>query len=172
MTALPLPGVDATMTRTAVISPCGTYRYRLSRMWDPVQSTMCFVMLNPSTADAQVDDPTIRRCISFAKREGFGSIDVVNLYAWRATDPADLIAARQAGCDVEGPHNRDHVYKAMYDAGMTVAAWGAWPETHGGVPDSFPTFDTIWCLGRTKGGSPRHPLYMPARQPLIEWWSL
>src|ERR1700733_5671680 len=75
---------------TAVISDCTKYRYRLGRIWDHTSPTLAWVMLNPSIADASVDDPTIKRCISLANARGFGSIEVVNLFAWRATNPNDL----------------------------------------------------------------------------------
>ena len=76
----------------ALLSSCGTYRYRLWRYWHTEREPLIFIMLNPSTADAMQDDPTIRKCIGFAKRLGFGGIEVVNLFAYRATDPRDLRA--------------------------------------------------------------------------------
>src|SRR5262249_14212908 len=88
--------------RAAVISDCGRYRYSLTRRWgDAAEPRALFVMLNPSTADAEQDDPTIRRCIGFAKAWGMGSLEVVNLYALRATDPAALLSAP----DPIGPKN-------------------------------------------------------------------
>lgn len=82
------PGTE--QLRGAVISDDGRYRYRLWRTWAPELPRMAWIMLNPSTADAEVDDPTIRRCVGFAKREGCGGIEVVNLYAYRSTDPSVL----------------------------------------------------------------------------------
>jgi hypothetical protein len=87
------------MHRTALLSPCGTFRYRLGRRWSD-GPTVAFVLLNPSTADEVVDDPTVRRCIRFSERDGYGGLEVVNLYAYVATDPADL---RRAGCTLWGP---------------------------------------------------------------------
>jgi len=116
------------MVRSAVISPCGLYRYRLSRQWTEPSYSLAFVMLNPSTADAEVDDPTIRRCIGFARREGYGGIEVVNLYAFRATSPDDLWKAK----DPCGPENEGHlisIARASVGYGTPiVCAWGA----HGG----------------------------------------
>ncbi len=104
----------------AVLSPCGRFRYRLARTWGPGER-MAFVMLNPSTADATTDDPTIRKCIGFARRNGFDGIEVVNLFAFRATDPADL---RRAGYQV-GAYNDSHIIEAAHAAGAVVVAWGA-----------------------------------------------
>jgi hypothetical protein len=95
------------MKRTAIVSDCGRFRYHLRREWS-AGSTLLFVMLNPSTADADVDDNTIRRCVGFGQAEGFGAVEVVNLFAFRATDPADL---RRAGYLV-GPDNDFHLQMA------------------------------------------------------------
>jgi len=77
---------------TAALSACGRYRYELTRQWgdDGVRGRVCWIMLNPSTADAEVDDPTIRKCIGFSKRWGFERMVVVNLFAHRSSDPAVL----------------------------------------------------------------------------------
>ena len=79
-----------TMRREAEISPCGLHRYRLTREWAPTLPTIAFVMLNPSTADGEIDDPTIRRCIGFARDLGYGRLHVVNLFTYRATDPREV----------------------------------------------------------------------------------
>lgn len=150
----------------AEISEDGCYRYRLWRAWGP-GPRLLWIMLNPSTADGEADDPTIRRCCGFARREGLHGIEVVNLYAWRATDPKALVAAREAGEDVIGPRNFAAWDEALGAAqGPIVAAWGA----------SIPRGSTVRldlamalrhrqiepvCLGRTlRGGHPRHPLYV------------
>ena len=96
------------MDRTALFSPCGRFRYRLGRRWGE-GPTIAFVLLNPSTADDQRDDPTIRRCIGFARRLGFGGLEVVNLYAYVATDPAEL---RRVGYLV-GDENDGHMLEAV-----------------------------------------------------------
>lgn len=157
---------DLLMTRTARISDCGRYRYLLTRTWGEAPP-LPFVMLNPSVADAEVDDPTIRRCIWFARREGAGGIVVTNLYAWRATRPADLWKAE----DPCGPDN-DAVLvsvatQARADGVPLVCAWGA----HGGNSNRLIVLmqqvgGTMACLGRTKQGKPRHPLYVRGDQPL------
>ena len=110
----------------ATISDCGAFRYRLWRYWQG-DKPLVFVMLNPSTADANADDPTIRKCIGFAKRYGYGGIEVLNLYAYRATKPADLKAAGY----LVGPDNDKHfqaVIDSQMEAGRTenwICAWGA-----------------------------------------------
>ncbi len=111
----------------AVISDCGKYRYTLEREWMTGQGTCLFVMLNPSTADASEDDPTIRRCIGFAQRWGYQRLTVGNLFAYRATDPLGL---REVPLDVAiGPENDDHLCDLSHGASLIVAAWGAHPIT-------------------------------------------
>lgn len=155
----------------AQISDDGLFRYDLLRWWaEPGVNgarALRFVMLNPSTADADQDDPTIRRCVGFAKREGYAGAIIVNLYAFRATDPKDLAAA---GYPV-GPHNRAILSNHLYDSRMgghpVVAAWGvnARPDRVRDVLSLVPGVD--WrCLGTTKDGHPRHPLYVRGDQPL------
>jgi hypothetical protein len=153
---------------SAVISECGRYRYRLTRTWDAALDPACFVMLNPSTADATHDDPTIRRCVGFARGWGCGGIVVVNLFAFRATDPAEMFRASLAAI---GPENDRHVRDAAEQCRPVVAAWGA----HGGFlrRDAaarrllVDVGSAVLCLGVTKQGHPRHPLYVPAAQPLV-----
>ncbi len=145
--------------KSANISPCGTYRYYLAREWDRERPTCCFIMLNPSTADATVDDPTIRRCIGFAKSWCFGKVVVLNLFAYRATDPKAL------GCGdlFVGPMNDEWLRVNGSTADLVVAAWGAHPIAKARVDDVLRLIPRpLMCLGRTKDGSPRHPLYVPA----------
>lgn len=108
------------MRKHAIISDCGAYRYRLGRTWDEELRTLAFVMLNPSTADAEEDDPTIRKCIGFGQRLGFGSIEVVNLFAYRATYPRML---KSAGYPA-GPENDGHIGEVCAGAGLVICAWG------------------------------------------------
>jgi hypothetical protein len=154
---------------SAVISGCGLYRYELRRTWDEQLPALVYVMLNPSTADAEADDPTIRKCVGFAKRMGYGGIVVVNLYAFRATDPRDLIDSREAGVAIIGPENDRRILDAMYAASAVVFAWGA---TQTGRPsDIAERVATVrglaavahckpLCLARSKHGDPRHPLML------------
>jgi hypothetical protein len=146
----------------------GSYRYLLTRRWSR-DGILAFVMLNPSTADAAEDDPTIRRCTGFAHREGAGGIAVLNLYALRAPKPVGLLDHP----DPEGPLNAGMWGQVLADERIeaVVAAWGAFarprlpPSTALGTHRS----DTWLCLGRTAGGSPRHPLYAPSDAPLVPW---
>lgn len=144
----------------AIISDCGTYRYRLTRQWGD-GPTCGFIMLNPSTADADIDDPTIRRCIGFAKREGCGGLVVVNLFALRATDPKEL--ARHPF--PVGPDWRHWLEVTLPEIdGPLIAGWGA----QKGIEGQEATILTllaeagrkVMCLGVTQNGSPRHPLYV------------
>jgi hypothetical protein len=152
------------------------YRYLLTRRWGDPHRWMTFIMLNPSTADAFADDPTIRRCTEFAKREGCGGLDVVNLFAWRATDPRAL----RDCADPIGQHN--HHFLAERTRGpftYTVAAWGAGGALNGrgrevGRQLATAGVSSLLCLGITKGGHPKHPLArgrerVPDDAPLIPW---
>lgn len=175
--------------RSAVLSDDGQYRYALRRTWRAGARIVLFVMLNPSTANALEDDNTIRKCIGYAKRwryqapawtspesrggarpmgDPFGGIAVANLYAWRSRWPNDLKTAP----DPVGPDNDRHVAELADEADLVVVAWGAWtgPVDHRAAnvlellaahtgrrpgPRARP-----YCLGATKHGQPRHPLYL------------
>lgn len=165
---------DLTPTRarysTATISPDGLYRYDLTRRWRIGNDWLLFVMCNPSTADAAVDDPTIRRCIGFASREGFGGLAVVNLSAYRATNPRELWGR------ADSPDNRGHLAHWVTRATKIVAAWGATatPPALGGTRLYLrrlcsDAHKPLWCLGTTKDGHPRHPLYVAGPQRLVPW---
>ena len=146
----------------AIFSKCRTYRYALFRWWDKEKPYVNFIGLNPSTADETKDDPTIRRCIRFAKDWGYGGLCMTNLFAFRATDPK----AMKAHPFPIGPDNTKHIMDWSSKASMIVFAWG----THGiheerdmVITDLIPNG---MCLGKTKNGHPRHPLYMKATTKL------
>lgn len=151
------------MHRSAILSEDGLYRYELTRRWNLRGPRMCFIMLNPSTADAYQDDATIRRCISFARREACGEIIVINQYAYRATDPSALLALSED--ERRGAEHRTYWNRALERADIIVAAWGNWMA---GKLKTNPGFGglAVHCLGTTKSGEPRHPLYLPADTPL------
>lgn len=164
------------LKRTAKLSDCGTYRYSLARTWDPNLGAALFVCLNPSTADHTADDPTVRKCVGFAKRWGFGSMWVVNLFAYRATDPKDLRAAQRRGVDIVGdPVNRQAITEAATVADRVVLAWGAnassWSPYAATVTAriraDLPN-RPLWHLGRTVDGQPLHPSMLAYSTPLQE----
>ena len=159
----PLPGIGT--LAGAEFGPGGTHRYRLWRTFGRVESgSVLFVMLNPSTADAATDDPTIRRCVGFARRWGAGCVEVVNLFAYRATNPDDLADSCEAGIDVVGPDNDRVIVQAARDADIIVAAWGAhrMAKERARAVMSLLGAARIECLHVTRDGSPRHPLYVGA----------
>jgi hypothetical protein len=135
------------------------YRYRLWRRWDPARPQIAFCMLNPSTADEHNDDPTIRRCIGFARDWGYGGVEIVNLFALRATDPRELRRAR----DPIGRANDVHVIDAAQRSTAVVVAWGV----HGALLERgaaalrlLSPRARLLALGWTLAGEPRHPLYL------------
>lgn len=124
-----------------------------------------FVGLNPSTADAEQDDPTIRRCIGFAKEWGYGELLMGNLFAFRATNPAIMAAAD----DPIGPDNDMWLNELAEEASLVIAAWGAHPIAASRAQQVVETLDDVKCLGVTKGGHPRHPLYLPKTATPIDF---
>jgi hypothetical protein len=138
-----------------------TYRYSLTRTWDRNLPIVNVIGLNPSTADEHQDDPTIRRCLAFARREGFGSLVMTNIFAYRATDPKALRSAS----DPEGPQNNDFLIELAEASSQIWAAWGC----HGGfrergprVVSILPWGQAVWCFGTNRDGTPKHPLYLPS----------
>lgn len=158
---------------SAVFSEDGRYRYRLERKWANEGPGAIWVMLNPSTANAREDDPTIRRCVSFSKQRGCGHLVVVNLFALVTPSPEELFRV----ADIEervGPENRRHVDRAVEQAvamgDLVIVAWGANGVCLPGVLTSMERFARkgARCFGFTKNGQPRHPLYLPNSAPLLE----
>jgi len=162
-TALPVIAEPGSVRRAATLSSCRQYRYSLTRSWDSALPTILFVGLNPSTADSTQDDPTVRRCIGFARDWGYGTMMLANLFALRSTDPAHLWTAS----DPIGPDNDEWIRHLADSTAMVVAAWGA----HGGFRDRdrhvLAMLPSVHCLGRTQAGQPRHPLYL-SRLTLLE----
>lgn len=162
---------------SATFSECGCYRYALRRTWDPRLSVLGYVMLNPSTADGERDDPTIKRCVHFARENGFGGIWVTNLFALRATDPAAVYAC--APEHAAGPGNLGHVHEMSRGVGGVVLAWGNhgshFPQRVEQVTAVLRVGDApLYHLGLTSSGQPKHPLArgksrIPNDQRLIEW---
>jgi hypothetical protein len=152
------------MERGAQISPCGRYRYSLWRKWKP--GPLCtFIGLNPSTADATIDDPTIRRCIGFAKAWGYSGLMMLNLFAYRATKPGEMMAA----ADPVGPDNDEVLRDAGFNSAIQIAAWGANGSFQGRDTTVRAMLPRLHCLQLTKAGHPGHPLYLPASLQPMEW---
>lgn len=151
---------DLLENRGARLSDCGTYRYRLWRIWNPCVAPLVFCMLNPSTADAEVDDPTVSRCKERARRLGYGGLEVVNLFALRSTDPKALY--RHA--DPVGPEN-DAAILAAAERGNLICAWGNHGKLRGRASAVLAMLRAAGlpalALRVSKDGHPSHPLYLP-----------
>jgi len=158
------------MERTASLSEDKLYRYELTRRWGECSDYVAWVMLNPSTADALEDDPTIRRCLKFTERLGYGKLVVVNLFAFRATDPKKLLDAE----DPIGPQNAVFLRDALLKGSLKIAAWGSVPnKLREAIAPVIAVMKAsgydLKCLGTTKDGSPRHPLYLRSDAELRPW---
>lgn len=157
------------LNSSAVISADGLYRYRLTREWDATVSKAVFVMLNPSTADTLTDDATIRSCCRFARFWDLGGIEVVNLFAARCTDPKGL----KRFADPVGPENDAHIRGLLaHNNQPVIAAWGAQPGIEARVRQVLALIretgnQPAQCLGLTRGGAPRHPLYLTTKTALV-----
>lgn len=158
------------MNRDAKLSGDRAYRYSLTRSWDPSLPTLVVIGLNPSTADESEDDPTIRKCVKFAKAWGHGALKMLNLYAFRATDPKQLLTAK----DPVGPLNDDEILSIT--TGRVLAAWGNGAAKLKG-PDRgndlanflFWRGIDLECLATNAGGGPKHPLYCKDDSKPVPW---
>lgn len=148
---------------TAVVK--GDYRYVLRREWFPGggQKVM-FIMLNPSTADARKDDPTIKRCVGFAKAWGYSGLYVGNMFAWRATDPREL----PSGIRAIGPSNGSWLRYMARQSSLIIAAWGSNRRVAERAEILRGQFK-LRCLGVNKDGQPCHPLYLPGDAEPRKW---
>lgn len=152
------------LASSAEMSACGRYRHSLTRVWEEVSYHCLFVMLNPSTADGAVDDPTVRKCVGFAKLLGHGAMTVVNLFDYRATDPAELYRANLRRDRLASADWRRHFERAVAGCERVVVAWGA----HGKLYDQDLVVTRLLrdlgvepqCLAVNKDGTPKHPLYV------------
>lgn len=146
----------------AAFSDCRRYRYALWRSWDEALPRVMFIGLNPSTADENKDDPTLRRCMGFARAWGYGSVGNGNLFAYRATDPKAMLAAP----DPVGPDNDRWLRRLAEEADLVVAAWGNHGIHLGRSAAVSELLPKLHCLAVNRSGEPAHPLYQPAhRQP-------
>ncbi len=157
------------MERSATFDATGQYRYSLGRCWNGAAPAIAFLMLNPSTADQQQDDPTIRRCIGLAQAWGYGSLEIVNLFAYRTTVPTGL----KTVSDPVGADNDRYLLQAAKMAEQVILAWGNWGRLLNrdrAVLDLLQqqSISNLYCLALNKSGQPRHPLYMPRGiQPIV-----
>lgn len=142
----------------ATLSACGRYRYALWRRWDAQRPAVLFIGLNPSTADAAQDDATSRVCMNYARRWGYGSLLLGNLFAWRSRDPAVLAQLD----DPVGPDNDRHLRRLQARAGLVVCAWGDPGALRGRDQQVLRLLQAPHCLTRLRSGRPGHPLYKRA----------
>jgi hypothetical protein len=153
------------MEMSATFSACRRYRYDLWRRWAPDRGFAMFVGLNPSTADETADDATVRRCIAYAQDWGYGALCMTNLFAFRATRPEDLKAAK----DPVGPENDQFLLRHAARASIVVAAWGNHGAHLGREAQVRALLPNLHCLRQTSGGHPGHPLYLPKVLRPIPW---
>lgn len=167
------------MIGRAEFSKCGTWRYRLERaiagdlFGGRHDQALAFVMLNPSTATATTLDPTVRRCVGYAKREGVGRLIVGNLYAARATEPTDMLGMK----DPIGPGNDGALRRIMSEGNRVVLAWGTLQDAPSSAASRVRFVRTLalefgtrlFHLGLCENGEPRHPLYLKKEAPLVPW---
>jgi len=152
----------------ALLSDCKVYRYRLWRIWDEAKPKVMFIMLNPSTADGEMDDPTVRRCIGFAKSWGYGGLYIANLFAYRSTQPKDLLEHT----DVVGLDNSFHLNEMSKKCEIAVCAWG-----NSKIVNKL-KFNKqllkglkipLYCIELSKDGTPKHPLYLKSELKPIKF---
>jgi len=178
MTPHPIPerGTDSG-TRSAVISDCGRYRYRLERHGLSGAGAVAWIMVNPSTADATTDDATIRKVVGFSERMGAGWLIVGNKFAYRATDIGDLHRLNPYSNEAVGPDNDRHLADIMRAAPIVIAAWGPLAKLPKSLRRRWRTICRIAdeagvrlrCFGTAQDGQPRHPLMLAYDTPLVDW---
>ncbi|MCF1744633.1 DUF1643 domain-containing protein [Paradevosia shaoguanensis] len=166
--------IEADPIKGAWLSDCGTYRWALWRIWDRTRPILPVCMLNPSTADGRKDDPTIRRLLAFAKRDGYGGIVVVNLFAYRTSHPS-LLRGRHYDIIV-GPQNNAVIEAVISERSRVLVGWGAFDGVQRSARGLTRADDFLRylghvgahpvCLGKTATGAPRHPLYVRGDQPM------
>lgn len=155
----------------AIFSDCRNYRYELWRIWDVTKPTLTFIMLNPSTADAMINDPTVERCERRAIAGGFGRLNVVNIFAYRSTDPSKLYTL----ADPIGQLNNAHICEVAMRSDMVICGWGK----HGALHDRgneviemlLSKYIKLYALKINKDESPKHPLYVGYdAEPILMAW--
>ena len=142
--------------KNATFSSCRTYRYSLSRIWDKKKKYVLFIGLNPSTANEEAVDPTIRRCVNYAKDWGYGGFMMVNLFAYRTTLPSNLKKVKYP----VGTENDKYIVTLSKKADITVAAWGNNGNLYSRDKKVLSLVPNLMCLKVNKSGQPAHPLYL------------
>ncbi len=157
---------DIVDSRCVWDGPKNEYRYTLIRVWDNSKPKIAFIGLNPSVADERQDDNTVRKCINIARRDGYGSIVMLNAYAYRSTDPKALTTQP----NVVGIHNDEHIAKECQDADKIVVAWGnhATDDRHTTLLKVLEGRQ-LWCFAKNNNGKPKHPLYVSLKASLIKY---
>ena len=153
----------STIKKSAVFSNCRKYRYSLTRSWNSAGGYVLFIGLNPSIADEKIDDPTLTRCINFAKDWGYGGLIMVNLFAYMSTYPTDLKKVKLP----IGNNNNKHILKNHQKSQLTVAAWGNDGHFLKRDKEVLKIICNPMCLNINKSGQPAHPLYQKKDQELI-----
>jgi hypothetical protein len=159
---------------SAVFSPCERYRYRLERTWqsDAPDVPVTFLMLNPSTATALADDPTIAKCGRYVRKWGARRLIVANIFALRSTDPRNLLVEQ----DPVGPDNDDAIVQAVRDSAKTICAWGNWgcerdrSKRVVQILRDARLADRLYFLRMNKTMEPQHPLYLPGNLEPVRWF--
>lgn len=156
---------------SAIISPCGLYRYRLERTVAPTGPVYAYFGVNPSTAGATANDATVRKWMGFTKKFGGSRFIVGNVFAFRATDVKALATVE----DPYGPEIGDHVTRIIEDADILVPCWGSITKVPPKLWDAFDVLmdaltssgKPVQCFGLTKDGDPKHPLMLGYDTPLV-----
>jgi hypothetical protein len=148
-------------TGTALFSPCGLYRYNLTRTWDDTLPQVFWIMLNPSTADSIKNDHTISKVVKFSSLAGFGTAIVLNLFAYRTPYPASLFQAHKEGVDIIGPENDKFLQEPTRIGATVVLAWGNHGHFLGRGEEILKWCNKPMILKETKSGQPAHPLMLP-----------
>jgi hypothetical protein len=163
----------------AIFSSCRTWRYSLVRTWNPGRPPAMFIGLNPSTATETVDDPTVRRCIGYARAWGFGRLIMTNAFAYRSTDPTKLTQVKLS--EAVGPKNNAYLKALAWatslgelgHAGVVVVAWGNHGALFGRDQEVRRVLDEAGvvpqCLGLNGTGQPKHPLYLRRDAELVPY---
>jgi hypothetical protein len=154
---------DITDSRCVWDGTKNEYRYTLLRVWDPTKPRIAFIGLNPSVADEQQDDNTVRKCINIARRDGYGQIVMLNAYAYRSTDPKALLTEP----NVVGRYNDRYIAEECKSADKIVVAWGnhATDDRHTTLLKVLEG-QQLYCFAKNNNGKPKHPLYVSLKAPL------